>query len=183
MYPDKYVTTNISPTTVESLSSWDEIKYAIDKRLVNGESRPRNIPVDSLVFCILADSGYNINHTTVSETHIDIFMRIWEFIETLRVSSSASLRETLDKCTKGRNSLGYLKYTDSTGVIANNPTVMNSLFKGKRDWVALPDEQRVSSVSLRESVIVDSAAVSLHTSTGSKLPSVSYIIRNFNEST
>lgn len=164
---------DISTGLVES----DELLSAIQKRLVNGDTRSRSVPMVSLVLCILSEDDYNINHNTVNGTHMDTFMKIWEFIGTISVSSTLDLRTILSTSLRGRDYLGYMRKVDTSIGSHKSSGPGNNLFRKKQKWEFMESEAGVSYDNLRESIVVDAAAVTSMSKSSHASRDVRYITK------
>lgn len=171
-----YDKVNIHHDRLTSLANSAELASAIQKRLVNSDARSKSVPIVSLVLCVLSEDGYNINHDTVNGTHIDTFMKIWEFIGTTSVSSTTALRIILSKCIKGRDNLGYVRSVTSSVIQQRNIGARNNLFGRNIEWQPITGESGTSYDNLRESILVDTTVTTMSSKLEHTSGDVKYII-------
>lgn len=120
---------DIELRTLEALSTDDEFRNAITKRLSNLRLICP-LRIHTLVAAVASTKGYHINHKTLRGSHEDLFRSIWEFLDTTRVSSSGALRSVLMQALEGRSTTDYQRAmgisSKSAGCINDDVVMPNS---------------------------------------------------------
>lgn len=118
-YTDCSIVSNHDPNTLVlstsvllAFQSNKELNQAIKKRF-RGKTTKYGFPsFERIVMWILSTSGYDINSDILCDVSNDDVGLAWEFLDTLRVSSSEDCRRQLDKSLGTRSSDGFRRSTN-----------------------------------------------------------------------
>jgi len=106
---------------LEKLRNTSELDENIRKRLGSTSLAINSSNIRMVVHLVLCSRGYGLNHLTLRNVDASTFMVIWEFIDTLKVSSSPSLQAVIRDLVGHRDSRGYAY---DMSVVDTNPRIV-----------------------------------------------------------
>lgn len=89
------------------LETSSELRAALKKRFQKKTTVYGNPDYKTLVLLCLSTSFYDVNEINLNNVSNEDVDRVWNFIDTLRVSSSADLSAVLGYGTKNRSGVGF----------------------------------------------------------------------------
>lgn len=93
----------ISTLHMDSIENSSELNAALAKRFRGKTTVHSYPPYGQIVQWILATDGYKVREENLHSISNDDVVDAWEFIDTLKVSSSSSCRDMLSTMVSGRN--------------------------------------------------------------------------------
>ncbi|KAI1752170.1 hypothetical protein F4782DRAFT_547106 [Xylaria castorea] len=131
-----------------------ELREAISKRLTSRTLAipSHNIPI--LVNIVVASHGYGVNHDTTNGVGVSAFVSIWEFLDTVKVSSSPSLSDILKQYLDGWTKEGYAYQTGIRGSNSDSKHEADWSLAGQT-WTTLPMECNKDFMTLNHMTLVD----------------------------
>lgn len=108
-------TIEVDPQYMSSLLLNEELKAALNKRFKDKRTVYLNPDFSSLVLWCLSTNSYSVNDKNLYNVDIRDVDSCWQFIDTMKVSSSDDCRELIARGSDGRDSLGFRRRTAPPG--------------------------------------------------------------------
>ncbi|KAI5294858.1 hypothetical protein KEM52_003020 [Ascosphaera acerosa] len=153
---------NIRSEILEALMTDREFSNAVAKRL--GKLRQRcPMRVHTLVAPVVSVTDYSLNHLTLNGAHQDLFRSVWEFLDTIKVSSTGALRNLLVEAIGSRSVYDFCL---TLGVDTGSLTDVSDGVVDKRSmsWIEV-DVNGQSFGTIGEMVMIDEASNAIITET------------------
>jgi hypothetical protein len=161
----KEETQDISPETwsmldarLAELQDNTELNDSITKRLLSKASPSLKRKIQYVVYLAIASRGYGLNHDSVRSLKVGTFVEIWEFLDTIKVSSSPSLSAVLVELLEGRSKDGYL-YTTNFRENHARTTHLRDPSLDNIEWTQLTPDTNKDFVTVNHLLLVDKLAI------------------------
>jgi hypothetical protein len=136
-----------------------ELQNSVKKRMSSRNALVGDKEIYPIVCLIIASSGYEMNHLSVKGTLPRTFAGIWEFLDTLRVSSSPPLRAILDSQLGTRNGIGYASEVEALNYQHTHTSSKPMGIKTTAEWTLMEGEKNIAHTTINHAILLDRCAL------------------------